>query len=196
MTEAVKLEPGLQLLPLDQLHESEDNPREISDEAFDRLCYSLDHDPQMMKARPMIAEPDGNIVCGNMRHRALVSLGKSEGWVFVEDFTDNPGRRREWMLRDNQEYGDWVPEELSAMVAAHAEEDGDLKLLGFSEAKTDNLIKLAAGEESGGGGGSEESHETPAELFAVVVECESEEQQAQLIEELTERGLDVRALLS
>lgn len=194
MSETALLD-GLNVQPLEVLHESDDNPREISDERFDALKYALSQDSDMLQARPIIATPDGEVVCGNMRLRALLDLGWTEAPVFVKELSQ--AQKREWMLRDNQEYGDWVPEDLAAMVAAHSEDDGDLRMLGFSEAKTDNLLKMARDEESTpGGNGDGSGHETPPDMFAVVVECESEEQQAQLIEELTERGHDVRALMS
>ena len=141
----------------------------------------------MMRARPLIATPDGEVVCGNMRLRALVDLGWTEAPVFVKDL--RPAERREWMLRDNQEYGDWVPEELAALVKAHADEAGDLRMLGFSEPKVDNLLKLATEGESDGGGGGGGEQRVPAEVWGVIVECESEDQQAELIERLTEEGL-------
>src|SRR5262245_57353482 len=152
--------------------------------------YSLDKDSEMMGARPLIATPDGEVVCGNMRHRAMVELGWTETKAFVADLDER--RRREWMLRDNQEYGDWVPEELAAMVRLHADEEGDLKLLGMSEEKMDNLLKIADDEN----GSADNTHAPEPEVWGVIVECASEQQQAELLEELAERGLEVRSILS
>ena len=187
-----KLREGPQTTALSALHESEDNPRQITDERYDALKYSLERDPEMLKARPIIATPDGTVVCGNMRLRALLDLGWTEATVFVKELT--PAQRREWMLRDNQEYGDWVPEDLATLIKVHADESGDLKLLGFTEGKVDNLLKLAEDQDSqadGGGNGDG----APAEVWGVIVECETEVEQADLIERLSEEGLSVRAVL-
>jgi hypothetical protein len=67
----VTLEAGLQQLLLDRLHESPVNPRSITDEAFDRLKLALVEAPEMLQARPLIALPTGEVICGNMRLRAL-----------------------------------------------------------------------------------------------------------------------------
>lgn len=189
--EATTLEPGLALRPLADLYESPDNPRTISDERFEALKHALRKDPEMMEARPLIATPDGEVVAGNMRLRALKEIGETKGWTFVKDLS--PAQRREWMLRDNQEYGDWVPEDLSALIAAHRDEDGDLSMLGFADNQVEALLKAndePDGDGSGGGGGG-----AAAEVWGVVVECEDEDEQAKLVEELADRGLEVRALL-
>lgn len=186
------LDEGLQIVALSELHESPDNPRTINDERYEALKYSLKKDPDMLQARPMIATPSGEVVCGNIRHRALVDLGRTEGPVFVKDM--NASQKREWMLRDNQEYGDWVPEELAAIMAAHREEEGDMKLLGFGDEQTTALLKLHD-DDTPAGNGKKDDTATEPELWGVVVECESEEQQAELVEELSERGLTTRALI-
>lgn len=123
------------------LHESPENPRSVTDERFDALKYSLSKDEEMMPARPIIATVDGEIVCGNIRHRALGELGRATAPVFIKRFETN-AQKREWMLRDNQEYGEWVPAELAALIAAQREEGADLSLLGFDDAETDSLLRL------------------------------------------------------
>ena len=194
------LKEGLDLeFPFADLREAEDNPREITDERFDALKHSITSDPDFMKARPIIADAEkGDVVAGNMRLRACKDLGMEAGPVFVKKFT-SAAQRREWMLRDNQEYGEWVPDELAALVAQHREEEGDLRLLGFTEENTESLLAMASGadpEPSGGGGasGNGEGHE--AEVWGIIVDCDDEDQQLGLLEELAGRGLTVRALIA
>lgn len=186
------LDEGLHAVKLSELHESPENPRTITDQRYEELKYSLEHDPSMLAARPIIATPEGEIVCGNIRHRALSELGAS-GVVntFVKRF-ESDAQKREWMLRDNEEYGDWVPEELAALIAAHRDEQADLKLLGFGEPQLESLLKQHDGD--GGSPGGDRTTTTP-EVWGVVVECETEDEQAALTEELSERGLSVRALI-
>jgi DNA modification methylase len=140
------LEPGLRRIPLTELHESPVNPRAISDEAFERLQQSIQASPEMLQARPMIATLDGEVICGNMRLRAQLALGESEGWAFVADLSDN--EKREWMVRDNNEYGDWVQDELASLISAHQEAGGDTSLLGFAQPEVDELLKLGQGGET------------------------------------------------
>jgi ParB-like chromosome segregation protein Spo0J len=187
----VSLESGQRIVALDQLEESGDNPRTITDERYEALKYSLNKDPDMLQARPIIATPEGEVVCGNMRLRAVRDLGWTEATVFVKEL--NPAQRREWMLRDNQEYGDWVPDELAAILAAHRDDQADMKLLGFGDEQMTSLLRMHDGTD----GAQDNPDMTGAEpeVWGVVVECESEDQQAHLTEELTERGLTCRALI-
>lgn len=150
-------------MTVDFLVEAEENPRRISPEALERLVYSLEHDPAMLEARPLIvdaeAREDGTftVVAGNMRLRAaseaiLDTESQFYEWyvergglpVYAKHF-DSPRVRREWMLRDNAGYGEWVPDELAALVAAHRDAEGDLAMLGFSE--PDLGLLLAASED-------------------------------------------------
>lgn len=149
---------------LSALHGSPDNPREISDERRESLKYSLEHDPDMMKARPIIATLDGEVVCGNMRLLVCTEdMGWTTGPVYFKDLT--PARKIEWMLRDNQEYGDWVPDELSALVHRAATELGaDMRLTGFHELEIEELLARACAEPDVP---REERQETAGELEPV-----------------------------
>lgn len=141
---------GPQKIALSRLHESPDNPRRITDDALERLAYSLDKAPQMLEARPLVALPTGEVVGGNQRLKAARVLKWDSIFTYVADLT--PAERREWLLRDNTSAGSWEDEALAALVAQHAEQAGDMKLLGFADAEMNALLRLAA-EPSGGGGG-------------------------------------------
>lgn len=189
------LRPGLFVRPIALVHEKPDNPRSISDERFAALKRDLKSDPTMMNARPLISLPDGDLVAGNMRHRALVELEVTHAPIFVEDLDEN--RQREWMLRDNNEYGDWVPEELGALVAAHRDSGGDVAALGFSDSHVEALLAAHDADDNNAGGGGDDPPRdgvTP-EVWGVIVDCETEDEQVELVDELAERGLTVRALI-
>lgn len=177
---------------LADLHESGENPRQITDERYEALKYALRKDPDMLQARPIIATPEGEVVCGNMRLRALNDLGWTEAPVYVADLTET--QKREWMLRDNQEYGDWVPDELAALIAQHRSEEADMKLLGFADPQLESLLKTHDDQANGDTATGGEGNVTP-EVWGLVVECDTETQQAELAQELAERGLEVRALI-
>lgn len=183
---------GLSKSSLSALSEADDNPREISDERFAALKYALEQDPDMLDARPIIALPSGQVIAGNMRLRALKELGWKSAPVYVADLDE--AKRREWMLRDNQEYGDWVPEDLSALIRAHQESEADMALLGFSEPAVEKLL-ADSGEPGPGGSGGDDGTATEPEVWGVIVDVETEEQQAELIERLADEGFEVRALI-
>lgn len=136
-----QLQEGDQTVKLDQLREADDNPRKITEERLADLMYAVERVPDLLSARPLIATPDGEVIAGNMRLRAMRQLGWSEAPVFVKDFSTR-AERREWALLDNNPFGDYVPEELAAQVAAQRDEQADLRLLGFGEGETDALLKL------------------------------------------------------
>lgn len=181
---------GLSDLHVGELHESPDNPREITVEALDALCYSLKQDPGMMNARPIIATPEGEVVCGNMRLRAARKLGWESVPVFIHVF-ESDAQKREWMLRDNNSYGGWVPDELQAMVRQHDAEGNDLRLLGFQEQELRDL--LTSNDELPP---EDAPIDTVPVIYGVVIDCDGEDEQASLLEELTERGLKCRALMA
>ena len=123
----------------------------------------------MLRARPIIATPDGVVVAGNMRLRAAKAIGMETVPVFLAELDD--GRRREWMLRDNAQYGDWVPDRLAELVALHEREGGDVGLLGLSAQEASDMQAL---EERSNASGLDEPEAPGGAIeprFAVVVEC-------------------------
>jgi len=185
--------PGVTLMHPSEIREAEENPREIRPERFEALCYALDADPSMLAARPIIVDAKrGDVVCGNMRLRAARHLGWEQVPVFLHEFT-SPAQRREWMVRDNQEYGDWVPDELSRLVSEHADSGADLQLLGFGEQELADLRRLT---ERGIDQPEPDAGEDPMpEVWGIVIDCDNEDQQAELLEEFADRGLKTRALM-
>lgn len=129
---------GLQEVPLSRLKPSDDNPRAIDDDALVALQGSLRAAPDMMHARPIIAVPDGRIVGGEMRWRALKAMGEKRTQVFVKDLSET--ERREWMLRDNNGFGDWIEPELAGMIADLKAQGSDTAILGFNAGEVDRLM--------------------------------------------------------
>lgn len=191
--------------------EAEDNPRSITPERERALRHSIKKAPDMLDSRPLVIDvKQGDIVCGNQRRRQVFDILANdpedetaklreclEQWggipVYYKEF-ESPAERREWMLRDNQEYGDWVPDELASMVAQHEQDGADMSLLGFDGDQLKDLLTLASGDDI-----SEDPPDDdpiPPDVWGVVIECDSEEQQAELLEEFAERGLNVRALIA
>ena len=69
----------------------------------------------MLELRPIIVDRDGTILGGNMRYRALVSLGYKEipdEWVrYADTLTDEEKRR--FIIEDNVDFGEWDFEKLA-----------------------------------------------------------------------------------
>lgn len=97
-------------MKLTKLKYNPDNPRRISPEQLDRLIKSIESLPKMMELRPIVYDPDTmHILGGNQRLAALRKMGKTEipdNWVkSAEEMTEK--EKREFILRDNVQSGEW-----------------------------------------------------------------------------------------
>jgi DNA modification methylase len=140
---AAPAEPDLAIreTPLAALHPAPDNPRKITPERLAQLKRSLEADREMLAVRPLIALLDGTVVCGNQRLRAAQALGWETIPAVVVDLDDR--RAKEWMLRDNNQFGEWVPEDLAGLLDSLRLDGADLDLLGFDERELQQLLDRA-----------------------------------------------------
>jgi ParB-like chromosome segregation protein Spo0J len=111
----------------------------------DDLRRSLEADPEMLWARPLVALPDGTVVYGNQRLRAAQEAGWDSIPAVVVDLT--PERARIWALRDNNAWGEWDEPVLAELLAELEGEGVDLSLTGFESRTID-----ARGRDRAGGG--------------------------------------------
>jgi hypothetical protein len=97
-------------MKLTKLKYNPDNPRRISPEQLDRLIKSIESLPKMMELRPIVYDPATMYVLGgNQRLAALRKMGKTEipdTWVkSADEMTEK--EKREFILRDNVQSGEW-----------------------------------------------------------------------------------------
>jgi hypothetical protein len=95
------------MIELTSLKPNPENPRDIDQHKFDKLCESISRDPKFMKLRPIIIDGTRTIIAGNMRFRALRALEfKSipDEWVRVADELTEEERRR-FIVIDNMGFG-------------------------------------------------------------------------------------------
>lgn len=212
MTETTQLDPTAEgsltfMHPFDAKEDEENaDQREWTDDGARRLKWALEKSPAMMLARPVILDVHGVAVGGNHRLRASKEMigddeyPKFNAWVtehrgipfFIREF-ESAAERREWRVRDNADYARWTDDGLAELVAMHKEEGGDLLLLGLAEPDLNKLLgdeSAGAGGDGGGGG-----VDPLPDVWGVVVECEDEHQQSELLEDLNRRGFQCRALL-
>ena len=85
-----------------------DNPRTIKPEKLEKLANSIKDFPKMMLKRPIVYDENKIIIGGNMRYRAIQSLGMNEipdEWTSdASDFT--PEERHRFIMQDNAEMGE------------------------------------------------------------------------------------------
>ena len=97
---------------LSDLNLNPDNPRTISTKDMDRLVKSLQEFPEMMEIREVVCDEDYVVIGGNMRTLALRKAGASE--VIAKIVTGlTPEQKREFIIKDNSEFGTWDMDLLS-----------------------------------------------------------------------------------
>ena len=97
-------------MKLSKLKYNPENPRRISPDQLDKLVKSIESLPKMMELRPIVYDPNTMYVLGgNQRLAALRKMGKTEipdNWVkSTDEMTDK--EKREFVLRDNVQSGEW-----------------------------------------------------------------------------------------
>ena len=127
--------------PVGWLRPWERNPRRISGERLEALKRSLEADREMLAARPLIALPDGRVICGNQRLLAARELGWEAIPTVVVDLDEK--RAAVWALRDNNSYGEW-DDTLAGLLAELASDGIDLDLAGFHPDEVEGLLAEAS----------------------------------------------------
>ena len=81
------------------------NPRVIKDAKFKKLVQSIKEFPEMLNLRPIVINPDGVVLGGNMRLRACLEAGIEDVPVQVAHLT--PEQEKEFIIKDNVGFGEW-----------------------------------------------------------------------------------------
>ena len=130
--------PIIQSVPVDQLSVHEENPREITAAAFEKLKTSLKDFPEMLQIRPVVYVTDEaggcTVIGGNMRLRAARALN----WETVPaiDATHlTPAQRREFLIKDNVQAGEWDYDALANGWGEEAQEWGVVTIEPVEEVK-------------------------------------------------------------
>lgn len=96
---------------LDLLKLNDKNPRKISNQQFERLKESLRNFPEMLEKRPIVYDENFVVLGGNMRLRALREVAqeglnvKDEYFKLAEGWSEE--QKREFVIKDNIELGEW-----------------------------------------------------------------------------------------
>ena len=125
------------------LRPHERNPRTIAKRRLQALKADLEADPAMLRARPLIALPDGRVIAGNQRLRAVLELGWESVPVVYADLDE--GRAREWALRDNSQYGEWDEQALADYLQEMVEAGAELARTGFADRELEQYLRQASG---------------------------------------------------
>jgi hypothetical protein len=91
---------------IDEILNNKDNPRTIKDENFKKLVKSIKEFPEMLEIRPIVIDENNIVLGGNMRLKACKEAGLTEvPTINIMNLTEE--QKREFILKDNQSYGEW-----------------------------------------------------------------------------------------
>lgn len=91
-------------MKLSEIRENPKNPRLIKDENFQKLVRSIQEFPEMLEARPIVVNPEGIIIGGNMRYKACKAAGLIEAPVYVASWGET--KDRQFIIKDNVSAGE------------------------------------------------------------------------------------------
>jgi hypothetical protein len=101
-----------ELVSIDQVQLSPDNPRVIKNDKFRKLVKSIEEFPEMLKVRPIVVDDDMVVLGGNMRLRACLEAGLKEVHILkASEFSDD--QKKEFVIKDNSSFGEWDWETLA-----------------------------------------------------------------------------------
>lgn len=171
----------MQYRKLSEIKKLPDNPRIIKNKEFKTLCDSIRDNPKFFEARPIIlSNRTGDLIAiaGNQRYEAAKAIGLKEAPTFLmEGLTE--AKEQEITIRDNVFNGEWD----MGLLSTWAEDklaDWGVKLPEdwFKEQKESKEIQL------------KESYQ-----YQIILDCESESQQAEMIDEFRKKGFSCRPLI-
>ena len=102
--EKLKVEQGI--IQVQDIKQNPNNPRTIKVEQLNKLKKSITEFPDMLALRPIVIDENDMVIGGNMRLRALTELGIQET-PFIKVFDLDEEKRKEFLIKDNLNYGEW-----------------------------------------------------------------------------------------
>lgn len=82
------------------------NPRKIDKADFDKLVKSIQDDPKLLNAKPLIINENNMILGGNQRYKACLQLGIQDVPVIVMSNLSEREKQK-LLVIDNTHYGFW-----------------------------------------------------------------------------------------
>lgn len=100
------MKTSIKKMKLADLIPTENNPRQIKKDDFERLKKPVQSFPQMLDIREIVVDEKNRILGGHQRVKALLANGEKEVNVkVVEGLSEE--EKREFVIRDNIQNGEW-----------------------------------------------------------------------------------------
>lgn len=134
---------------------------------------------------PIVAKSDGSIVDGHLRYKAALEMGlQTVPVALADELTDTQVKAFRLLANRSANWAEWDDDLLKLELEELRAEDFPIDMIGF---EPEELNK-----------DDEQFSEAPQsglnyeKMLTIVVTCETEQQQEQLFQEFTERGLKCR----
>lgn len=163
------------------------NARKHSPKQVDQIVASI---KQWGFTVPVLVDEDGTIIAGHGRVMAANKMGLQEVPVMVARGWTEP-QRRAYVLADNQlaANSSWDQDLLAVEMGDLKAADFNLTTIGFSDREISRGLKSLEPETAA-------SVLSDDLQFRIVVDCTSEDHQAELLTRLEEEGIACRPLIS
>lgn len=164
---------------LSTLKDDPDNPRKISERALRGLTHSM---KRFGSVEPIVVnDTTGHIIGGHQRKKALIALGHKRAMVVVVRLTKSEERVLNTTLNNRALQGDFVDVDdyLSSALQGISQED-------FQALNIASLMPKTA----------KETRQSDALTYKLIITCNNELHQRELMERFDEEGLDVAPLIA
>lgn len=131
----------------------------------------------------------GRVIGGNCRLVELREMGEEDVWVAEADVHGVDATRLGIVLNRSAEIAEWDDDALASILRDLDAEGVPLDGLGW----TDKEIADMLDEDPGDDGGCSDDIDPMQGTYAVLITCTSEAHQRQVLEQLSEEGLECRA---
>ncbi len=184
-TGSLHLEPLVR--PVAEIHLDEQNTNLHEEDSIAAIQGSIRDNGQQT---PILCARDGDrivVTSGNGVLAAIRRLGWTHIAAAIGEMEIRMARLYGFVDNESGRSSVWNPGRLVMELERQKQRGVRASQMGFSDSQVKTMVKRAA-----------ESHEAPEERVktSVVIECASEAQQAEILGELMEDGLDCRALVS
>jgi len=178
-------------IAIDELVEDPENARTHDRRNVRAIKASLHQFGQVL---PLVVEKGTRrVLGGNATLRAMRSLGWADASIVEVDEHEGRASALAIALNRSAELAEWNDERLSAALR-HQALDFDLNALGWEEAELRRML-MPKLEMPGDDEDDDLGDVAQGEKFALMVSCEDENEQADLLVELRDRGLKVKVMM-
>jgi len=168
-----------QQVKINKVKGNPDNPRIIKNDKFKKLVKSIQDFPEMLKLRPIVVDEDMMVLGGNMRLKASKDAGLKEVWIEVaEGLTEE--QKKEFIVKDNVGFGEWEWDMLGNEWDSVQLAEWGLDVWQNEDDEQNNEVNDISNNIS--------------EEYRVEIELNSEREQEQVFNELTQKGYKCRIL--